>query len=179
MVTFTERANSIDQGEFQKSWFGHVNFEILSWHIIVELWVEVMARDKSLVVIVYGFPGASDSMQCQRPGFDPWAKKIPWKRKRLPTPVYLPGESPQTEEPGRLQSMGLQRVRQDWATNTGVIVYRCHGNRCHYSRAVVKKRREDGVGHREIAFELKGSEGEWAKIFFKNTLSHWFKSLKM
>ena len=29
--------------------------------------------------------------------------------------VFLPGES-QTEEPGRLQSMGLQRVRHDWAT---------------------------------------------------------------
>ena len=25
---------------------------------------------------------------------------------------------PWTEEPGRLQSMGLQRVRHDWATNT-------------------------------------------------------------
>ena len=33
-----------------------------------------------------------------------------------PTPVFLPGESPWTEEPGRLRSMGLQRVRHDWAT---------------------------------------------------------------
>ena len=33
-----------------------------------------------------------------------------------PTPVFLPGEPPWTEEPGRLQSMGLQRVRHDWAT---------------------------------------------------------------
>ena len=29
------------------------------------------------------------------------------------TPVFLPGESPWTEEPGGLQSMGLQRVRHD------------------------------------------------------------------
>ena len=29
---------------------------------------------------------------------------------------------PQTEEPGGLQSMGLQRVRHDWATNTSVIL---------------------------------------------------------
>ena len=29
------------------------------------------------------------------------------------TPVFLPGESPWTEEPGRLQSMGLKRVGQD------------------------------------------------------------------
>ena len=27
-----------------------------------------------------------------------------------PTPVFLPGESPRTEEPDGLQSMGLQRV---------------------------------------------------------------------
>ena len=30
-----------------------------------------------------------------------------------PTPVFLPGEFPWTEEPGRLQSMGLQRVGHD------------------------------------------------------------------
>ena len=38
--------------------------------------------------------------------------KIPWKRMRMgqwqPTPVFLPRESPWTEEPGRLQSMGSQ-----------------------------------------------------------------------
>ena len=27
-----------------------------------------------------------------RPGFDPWVGKIPWKRERLPTPVFWPGE---------------------------------------------------------------------------------------
>ena len=32
---------------------------------------------------------------CQRygrPGFGPWVGKIPWGRKRLPTPVFWPGE---------------------------------------------------------------------------------------
>ena len=33
-----------------------------------------------------------------------------WRRAWQPTPVFLPGESPWTEEPGGLQSMGLQRV---------------------------------------------------------------------
>ena len=40
--------------------------------------------------------------------------KIPWRRKRQPTPVPLL-EFPWMEEPGRLQSMGLHRVRCDWA----------------------------------------------------------------
>ena len=25
--------------------------------------------------------------------FDPWVGKIPWRRERLPTPVFWPGES--------------------------------------------------------------------------------------
>ena len=28
----------------------------------------------------------------ERPGFDPWVGKIPWRRKMLPTPVFRPGE---------------------------------------------------------------------------------------
>ena len=31
-------------------------------------------------------------MQCGRPGFDPWVGKIPWRRERLPTPVFWSGE---------------------------------------------------------------------------------------
>ena len=29
----------------------------------------------------------------ERPEFDPWVEKIPWRRAWLPTPVFLPGES--------------------------------------------------------------------------------------
>ena len=34
-----------------------------------------------------GFP-----LPCGIPGFDPWVGKIPWRRERLPTPVFWPGE---------------------------------------------------------------------------------------
>ena len=44
-----------------------------------------------------------------------WVGKIPWRRAWQPTPVFLPGESPWTEEPGGLQSMGSQRVGRDRA----------------------------------------------------------------
>ena len=43
-----------------------------------------------------GFPGVSDDRvcpQCERPEFDPWVGKIPWRRKWQPTAVFLPGES--------------------------------------------------------------------------------------
>ena len=55
-------------------------------------------------------------MQCRRPEFDPWVEKIPWRREWQPIPVFLPEETPWTEEPGALQPMGLQRVGQDLAT---------------------------------------------------------------
>ena len=45
--------------------------------------------------------------------FDPWVGKIAWRSAWQPTPVFLPGESPRTEEPGGLQSIGSQRVGHD------------------------------------------------------------------
>ena len=32
------------------------------------------------------------SLKCGRPGFDPWVRKIPWRREWLPTLGFLPGE---------------------------------------------------------------------------------------
>jgi len=32
--------------------------------------------------------------------FDPWIRKIPWRRAWQTAPIVLPGESPGTEEPG-------------------------------------------------------------------------------
>ena len=46
------------------------------------------------------FPGGASGKElaCQsrrhkRPGFNPWVRKIPWRREWQPTPVFLPGES--------------------------------------------------------------------------------------
>ena len=73
----------------------------------------------NLGLFLKGFPGGSSGKEpsCQfrrheRCGFDPWVRKIPWRRKWQPNPVFLPEESPWTEEPGGLYSTGLQRVRQ-------------------------------------------------------------------
>jgi len=109
-------------------------------------------------------------LQCRRPQFDSWVRKFPWRRDRLPIPVFLgfPGGSdgkestcnvgdlgsicglgrspgkgkgyplqyscPEiswTEEPGRLQSTGSQRVRHNWVTFTFTTFInnylKCHG----------------------------------------------------
>ena len=31
-------------------------------------------------------------LRCRRPGFNPWVRKIPWRREWQPTPVFLPGK---------------------------------------------------------------------------------------
>ena len=47
----------------------------------------------SLSPYLPGFLVASDSANARRPGFDPWVRKISWRRKWQPTPVFLPGKS--------------------------------------------------------------------------------------
>ena len=66
-----------------------------------------------------------------RPGFDPWVRKIPWRRQCLHTPIVLAWRIPWTGKPGVLQSMGSQRVGHDLATNTFIFTRnRQHCSRC-------------------------------------------------
>ena len=58
----------------------------------------------TLLLVIYrhckSFPGgvsgkrsASNAGDINRNGFDPWVRKIPWRRAWQPTPVFFPGES--------------------------------------------------------------------------------------
>ena len=53
-------------------------------------------------------------LQCRRPRFNLWVRKIPWRREWLPS--VLAWIIPWTEEPGGLRSTGSQRVGHDLAT---------------------------------------------------------------
>ena len=47
----------------------------------------------------------------RKPGFDPWVGKIPWRRERLPTPVFWPGEFHGLYSPwGRKESDMTERL---------------------------------------------------------------------
>ena len=63
---------------------------------------------------MYGLPwwlSSQESIcQCRWHGFDPWVRKIPWKRKWQPTPVFLPGQF----HGGAWRS---QRVRHYWVNS--------------------------------------------------------------
>ena len=80
--------------------------------VVVAVKVDEIARDriqnKNMIDQRAGFPCGSAgkdhlNLQCGRPGFDTWVGKIPWRRERLPTQVFWPGEF-------HGQSMGLQRA---------------------------------------------------------------------
>ena len=74
-------------------------------------------RDRLLTPVFLGFPGGSDGKEsaCNMGdlGLIPRLRRFPWRRAWKSTPVFLPGESPCTDEPGRLQSMGSKRVGHD------------------------------------------------------------------
>ena len=54
--------------------------------------------------------GKESTFQCRRCGFHPWFRKILWKRKWQPTPVFLLGESHGQRSLAGYRSMGSPRA---------------------------------------------------------------------
>ena len=57
-----------------------------------------------------GTTGKESACQCRR--FDPWVRKIPWRRAWQPTPEFLPGKSHGRRSPAGYSPWG-HRVGQD------------------------------------------------------------------
>ena len=101
-----------------------VSFHILSIHntfyhfsTMLMGWSQVPVLSQQPVLFTGDTYFQRSTCQCRRwrrLRFDPWVGKILWRRKRKPTPVFLPEKIPGPEEPGRLQATGSQRVRHDW-----------------------------------------------------------------
>ena len=53
-----------------------------------------------------GLPRWHQCRRWKRCGFDPWVRKIPWRRTRQPTPAFLPGESHGQRSPVGRSSQG-------------------------------------------------------------------------
>ena len=49
----------------------------------------------------------------RRRRFDPWVRKIPWRRRWQPTLVFLPGKSHGWRSLGAIVYGGLKRVRHN------------------------------------------------------------------
>ena len=60
-----------------------------------------------------GWDGKESACNAGDLGSIPGLERSPGRGHTNPTPIFLPGESPWTEEPGGPQSMGSQRVGHD------------------------------------------------------------------
>ena len=77
-----------------------------------------------------GFPGGASgkepACQCRRRKrcqFNPWARKIPWRRAWQPTPVFLPGRSHGQRSLEDYSPWGPKTVGQDWSNLA--YIYKC------------------------------------------------------
>ena len=57
--------------------------------------------------------GLSVCLHCGRPGFDPWVGKIPPEKEMATHSSITAWKTPWTEEPGRLQCLGSQKIGHD------------------------------------------------------------------
>ena len=73
-----------------------------------------------LCVPFWGFPGGSDGKEsaCQRRrcGFDPRIRKIPWRRRWQPAPVFLPGKSHGQRSLVGSNTWGCKSIRHNLVT---------------------------------------------------------------
>ena len=83
-----------------------------------------------IYILSIGFPGGTSgkelTSQCRRRkrhGFDPWVRKIPWRRAWQRTSVFLPGESHGQRSLGGLQSTGSQRIGHDWSDLASMVAF--------------------------------------------------------
>ena len=79
------------------------------------------------VCVCVGFPGGSESKEsaCNAGdlGLIPGLERSPGEKRMAAHSSIVAWRIPWTEEPGGLQSMGLQRVRHDLTTNALTYVY--------------------------------------------------------
>ena len=57
--------------------------------------------------------GKESTCQCRRHRFNPWVRKIPWRRKRQPTPGFLPGKPHGQRGLADYRPWGRERVGHD------------------------------------------------------------------
>ena len=62
--------------------------------------------------LTWWFRRKRNCLQFKRPRFDPWVGKIPWSIVETDSSIVA-WKIPWSEEPGGLQSRGLQRVEQE------------------------------------------------------------------
>jgi len=74
--------------------------------------------------------------EMRRPRFDPGVRKIPLEKGMATHSSILTWRIPWTEEPDRLQPIGLQRFAHNWSTNTLHFYFQNYSHRKDYTNGL-------------------------------------------
>ena len=93
-----------------------ISFLFYIFNIYLSIWLcWVLVAACELLGLPWWLRGKESACQCRRHKFNPWVRKIPWRRKWQPTPVFLPGEFHGQRSLASYNPWGL-RVKHDLAT---------------------------------------------------------------
>ena len=93
------------------------------------------------------------------------SRKTPWRRSWQPTPVFLPGESPWTEEPNGLQSIESQRVGHNWSDLARIGSEQAKANWEGWDPA-------DAIYIHTSRLDCNQAQPAWLKISLSTGMSH-------
>jgi len=90
---------------------------ILVWNFLTDKCLDQLGHPGSQLVttrqctdrLPWWLSGKESAYRHRRHRFNPWVRKIPWRRNWQSTPVFLPGKCYGQKEPGGLPSMGLEK----------------------------------------------------------------------
>ena len=93
------------------------SLQVESWNVRLFAVATSISRDSLVAQMVKRLPVMRET----------WVRSLgrddPLEKEMATHSSILAWKIPWTEEPGRLQSMGLQRVRHDWATELNINIY--------------------------------------------------------
>ena len=92
-----------------------------SWPTLPDLTVALSNHVSGMSVSCQGLPcGSVIILRIQEMcGFDPWVRKIPWRRKWQPAPVFSPGKLHE-EEPEGYSPWGQRESDATWQLNNNI-----------------------------------------------------------
>ena len=101
LLAFYSQKLLLPQGETHK-FTSSLYLRKVMLEVNIELFVSKSLLSKNILFIRASFCGGEglpwrpcskeSSCQCKRYGFDPWVRKIPWRKKWQPTLIFLPGK---------------------------------------------------------------------------------------
>ena len=134
-------------------------------------------------------------LQCSRPQFDSWVGKIPWKRNRIPIPVFLgfprgsDGKNLPTMWETWVRSLGFENpLEEGMATHSSILPWRLPKDRGAWwvtvhgvtkSQTRLSNQALDTIARSRQYLGGISKMTEWSWFIFKanHSTSQWYKSM--